>query len=179
MTSWLEREGPLRKWCQWWCKHILGTRRLATRLSGLSRKVSFQGHLEWELLFHFTVTPGNTRLASMSPAMCGSSCGCSKLFLAFLKGQTNKCVFSHAIPNKAMLSGEVLFLNCPYSWSSVVAGLCLRIPAGFGGQWQRWNSSLMFSSTLSLPEQGWEICSQVDNGLTQAGSSFAVGVDWN
>lgn len=51
----------------------------------------------------------------MSLAMCGSSCDCSKLSFTFLKGQTNKCVFSHAIPNKAMLSGEVLFLNCPHS----------------------------------------------------------------
>lgn len=37
-----------------------------------------------------------------------------------------QCVFSHAIPNMALPSGEVPFLSCPYSWNSIVAGLCLQ-----------------------------------------------------
>lgn len=66
---------------------------------------------------------GNTRLASVSLAMCGSRCACFKLSPVFLKRWPNEHVFGHAVLRMAMVFGDVLFLSCPHSWSSVVAGL--------------------------------------------------------
>lgn len=110
----------------------------------------------WTGTFNFTVMSGNTRLASMSLTMWGSICNCFKLSLLFLKRWANTCVFSHAVLNMAMLFGDVLFLNCPYRWSSVVADLGPRTPAGFRSLWQCWSSLYMLFLTLSHLEQGWQ-----------------------
>lgn len=126
-SLWLESEGPLGSDISGAANTFLCSRRLATRRWKLSRNVLFQRHLEWKLLFHFAVMSGNTRLASVSLAVCSSSCTCFKLSPVFLKRWPSEGVFSHAVLRMAMLFGDVLFLSCPHSWSSVVAGLGPRL----------------------------------------------------
>lgn len=94
-SRWLESEGPLGSDISGDANTFLCSRRLATRRWRLSRNVRFQRHLEWKVLFHFAVMSGNTRLASMSLAMCGSSCTCFKLSRFLEKVAQRACFQPH------------------------------------------------------------------------------------